>query len=98
MRITFRFRWIPFIAALIAVAIGVSLGNWQMRRADQKETIEKSLFSREAAPPVALVRKRDVAGQVVDSDRASAWFSFVDAVEDQRIGSICACCAWLAAA
>ena len=54
MRITFRFRWIPFIAALIAVAIGVSLGNWQMRRADQKETIEKSLFSREAAPPVVL--------------------------------------------
>jgi surfeit locus 1 family protein len=54
MRITFRFRWIPFIAAMTAVAIGVSLGNWQMRRADQKEAIESKLSAREAAPPVVL--------------------------------------------
>jgi surfeit locus 1 family protein len=54
MRITFRFRWIPFIAAIIAAAIGVSLGNWQMRRADHKETIENKLSVREAATPVML--------------------------------------------
>ena len=54
MRITFRFRWIPFIAAIIAVAIGVSLGNWQMRRADHKEAIERKLSARETAAPVVL--------------------------------------------
>lgn len=54
MRITFRFRWIPFIAALIAVAIGVSLGNWQMRRAAQKEAIENRISARETAAPVVL--------------------------------------------
>ena len=54
MRITFRFRWVPFIAAIIAVAIGVSLGNWQMRRATQKEAIENKLSARETAPPIVL--------------------------------------------
>lgn len=54
MRITFRFRWIPFIAAMIAVAIGVSLGNWQMRRADHKQAIESKLSARETALPVML--------------------------------------------
>jgi len=54
MRITFRFRWIPFIAAVAAVAIGVSLGSWQLQRASQKKAIETSLFSRQAAPPIVL--------------------------------------------
>lgn len=54
MRIRFRFRWIPFIAAVITVAIGISLGNWQMRRAAQKEAIEHRLSAREQAPPVVL--------------------------------------------
>jgi surfeit locus 1 family protein len=54
MRISFRFRWIPFIAAIIAVAIGVSLGNWQMRRANQKEAIENKMSARETASPVVL--------------------------------------------
>lgn len=54
MRFTFRFRWIPFIAMIIVVAIGMSLGNWQMRRADQKQAIENRISVREAAPPVML--------------------------------------------
>ncbi|MDB5762958.1 MAG: SURF1-like protein [Herminiimonas sp.] len=54
MPIRFRFRWVPFIAAAVAVAIGVSLGQWQMRRAAQKEAIETKLTAREIAPPVPL--------------------------------------------
>lgn len=54
MRFTFRFRWIPFIAAAIAVAIGISLGQWQMRRAAEKEAIELRLSVRESAPPMVL--------------------------------------------
>ncbi|MGV3741715.1 MAG: SURF1 family protein [Burkholderiaceae bacterium] len=54
MPIRFHFRWIPFIAALIAAIIGVSLGNWQMRRAEYKEGIEHKLSERESAPPVVL--------------------------------------------
>ncbi len=34
--------------------IGVSLGNWQMRRADYKEGIENKLSERQSAPPVSL--------------------------------------------
>jgi surfeit locus 1 family protein len=54
MRITFRFRWIPFIAAMIAVAIGLSLGNWQMRRATQKAEIEDKMSLRGAVEPLRL--------------------------------------------
>ncbi len=54
MRITFRFRSIPFIAAIIVIAIGVLLGNWQMRRAAQKEAIENKLSVRADAPPIEL--------------------------------------------
>lgn len=54
MPFIFRFRRIPFIAAAVAVAIGVSLGQWQMRRAAEKQAIELKLSTREAAPPVVL--------------------------------------------
>jgi surfeit locus 1 family protein len=54
MPISFRFRLIPFIAAAIAVAIGVSLGQWQTRRAAEKEAIEAKLTERQSLPPLAL--------------------------------------------
>lgn len=54
MPIRFRFSWIPFIAAMIAVAIGVALGNWQTRRALEKEAIEASLQARDAQPAIRL--------------------------------------------
>jgi surfeit locus 1 family protein len=44
----------PFIAALLAVALGVSLGQWQMRRAAQKEAIEIKFAERAKAPPLVL--------------------------------------------
>ncbi|MES2537773.1 MAG: SURF1 family protein [Pseudomonadota bacterium] len=54
MPITFRFRWIPFIATLVVVAIGVSLGQWQTRRAAEKQAIETRLIARENAAPIRL--------------------------------------------
>jgi len=54
MRTKFRFRWIPFLAAMVAAAIGVSLGQWQTRRAAEKESIETKLTVRETAEPIQL--------------------------------------------
>lgn len=54
MPIRFRFRWIPFVATLVAVALGVSLGQWQIGRAAEKRAIEAKLTAREAAAPVTL--------------------------------------------
>lgn len=53
----FRFRWIPFVAALLAAAVGISLGQWQSRRAAEKEAIEAKQSSRESASPVAMGSK-----------------------------------------
>ncbi len=36
MPITFRFRLAPFIATVLLVALGISLGQWQDRRAEYK--------------------------------------------------------------
>ncbi|TCS37030.1 cytochrome oxidase assembly protein ShyY1 [Paucimonas lemoignei] len=54
MPFRFRFSWIPFIAAVIAVAIGIALGNWQSRRALEKEAIEASLQARAKQPTIEL--------------------------------------------
>jgi surfeit locus 1 family protein len=54
MRITFRFRLIPFIAAAIAVAIGLSLAQWQTRRATEKIELAEKLQARQSAPAIRL--------------------------------------------
>lgn len=54
MRITFQFRLIPFVAAAILVAIGLSLGQWQTRRAAEKIAIEEKLQARQSAPALQL--------------------------------------------
>lgn len=54
MRISFRFRVIPFIAAAIAVAIGLSLGQWQTRRATEKTELAEKLQERQSAPAIRL--------------------------------------------
>jgi surfeit locus 1 family protein len=54
MRIMFRFRWVPFVAAIAVAAAGTSLGQWQTRRALEKESIAVKLTQREAAPPLDL--------------------------------------------
>jgi len=54
MRITFRFRLIPFVAAAIAVAIGLSLAQWQTRRATEKIELAEKLQARQSAPAIRL--------------------------------------------
>jgi surfeit locus 1 family protein len=54
MRFSFRFRLLPFIAMLVVAAIGISLGQWQLRRAAEKEAIEQRINQREKAPPLRL--------------------------------------------
>jgi surfeit locus 1 family protein len=54
MRISFQFRLIPFIATVLLVALGVSLGNWQERRADQKIALQHKLAERAAQAPLVI--------------------------------------------
>jgi cytochrome oxidase assembly protein ShyY1 len=61
MRITFHpslrpfhFRLIPFIATVLLVALGVSLGQWQDRRASAKLALQAQLTERAAAGPLVV--------------------------------------------
>jgi cytochrome oxidase assembly protein ShyY1 len=54
MPFAFRFRPIPFIAALVLALLGILLGNWQAGRAAQKLAVQEQLTARAAEPPVAL--------------------------------------------
>lgn len=54
MPIRFRFSWVPFIATALLVATGIALGNWQTRRAQEKEAIEAALQAQAAQPVIAL--------------------------------------------
>lgn len=54
MPLSFRFRFIPFVAAVLVAAVGISLGHWQTRRATEKEEIELRMLGRERATPIVL--------------------------------------------
>lgn len=54
MRISFRFRPVPFVATVLLVALGVSLGNWQERRAAEKIALQQKLAGRGAGAPLVL--------------------------------------------
>ncbi|CAN5339101.1 SURF1 family protein [soil metagenome] len=54
MPIRFQFRAIPFVATLVAMAIGISLGQWQSWRAAEKESIELKLRERGTAAPIVV--------------------------------------------
>lgn len=54
MRLVFHFRWIPFVAAVSAVVLGLALGNWQERRAEEKQAIEKAMLAQDAEPALML--------------------------------------------
>ena len=54
MRFAFRFRPIPFIAALIVAIIGILLGNWQQGRAAYKTELQMQQRERGAQAPVEL--------------------------------------------
>lgn len=50
----FRFKLIPFVATVLVVALGVQLGNWQSRRAEQKIALQAKMAEGAQAAPVAL--------------------------------------------
>lgn len=76
MPLSFRFRWVPFIAALTVAAIGLMLGNWQTRRAHEKEVIEAKLIERARAPAVVIGATPKDPGEM-EYRRVSATGSFV---------------------
>lgn len=52
MRLSFRFRWVPFIAAVLLAALGISLGNWQSRRAEFKLELQQQIAERGGEAPL----------------------------------------------
>lgn len=83
MRLAFRFRTIPFVATVLLVALGIALGNWQMRRADEKLAIAARMAQQGAAPPVQLSgaaaeRDFDYRRVRVTGEWVAAWPLFLD--------------------
>jgi surfeit locus 1 family protein len=76
MRIGFRFRAIPFVATVLLVALGVSLGQWQDRRAAQKIALQDKLSARSAGAPLQLGAQPLDAG-AVEFSKVSATGQFV---------------------
>lgn len=76
MRISFRFKLIPFIATVLLVALGVSLGNWQERRATQKLALQARLADGNAAAPLTLDGK-PMAAEAVEFRRVAMRGEFV---------------------
>lgn len=80
----FRFRLIPFIAALVAAAVGIALGQWQTGRAHDKEAIEASMNARESEPPLRLGEQalpaRDIEFRriVVEGQFVPQWALYLD--------------------
>ena len=67
----FLSRWLPTVAALAAFALAVSLGNWQMRRAEEKAAAQRLLDAAQASGPVrldgaALADPRKLSGMRVE--------------------------------
>ena len=54
IRLQFRFRWIPFVAMLLLVTLGLSLAQWQQRRAEEKIARAARLQAGNLAAPLAL--------------------------------------------
>lgn len=50
----YRFRLIPSIATVLVVALGISLGNWQTRRAAEKLAMQAQLDERGRGEPLAI--------------------------------------------
>jgi surfeit locus 1 family protein len=78
MRIRFRFALVPFIATVLLVALGISLGNWQERRAAQKIALQAKLAERAKAPPIAI-GAAPLAPDAVEFRRVSVTGEFVPA-------------------
>jgi surfeit locus 1 family protein len=54
MRLHFRLRWIPLIVTLVVAGLGIALGNWQTRRAEEKIAIAEAINSRSQLDPLPV--------------------------------------------
>lgn len=84
MRLSFRFRPVPFVATMLVVAIGIALGNWQQRRAAEKEAFAQQQASYAEMQPLdasALARNAppEVLRRIVaDGEFIAGWPLYVD--------------------
>ena len=60
MRLPFSFRWTPFIATIVVMAIGIALGNWQTHRAAEKVAIEQAMQTRSSEAALSLDDKNPI--------------------------------------
>jgi surfeit locus 1 family protein len=62
--------WVVTVAALLTVALTFSLGQWQLRRAAQKQALQASLDQKKELPPLtnsALLQSQDpIPAELVD--------------------------------
>jgi hypothetical protein len=49
-----RVRWIPTLAAILVIAAGLALGNWQLNRAAEKYALQSELENRLRLPSLDL--------------------------------------------
>src|SRR5580765_802583 len=86
MPIRCRVRWVPLAATLIVAVIGVSLGQWQSRRGDQKRAIQSRMSERWGAPVIDLVgaavqldiEQGEYRHVRVKGEFVSSWTSYLD--------------------
>jgi surfeit locus 1 family protein len=70
-----RVALVPTLAALVVLSVTVSLGNWQMRRADEKALAQAQRDAALAADPVAVAANR-MPPEAVDGRRVSLTGTF----------------------
>lgn len=49
-----RARWVPLAAALLAAALGVALGVWQLSRAHEKQALQQRYEALARDPPISV--------------------------------------------
>jgi surfeit locus 1 family protein len=76
MRYRFRFRAIPLLATVLVVALGISLGKWQDRRAAGKIALQARLVERGRAPPL-VITARPMAAEAAEYRKVSVTGEFV---------------------
>src|SRR5471032_919465 len=81
MRIRFHFRWIPFVVMLLLVALGISLAQWQQRRAEEKLARAAKLETGNLAAPLLLTAALlpPAEAQAIEFRRVSVTGHFVPA-------------------
>ncbi|GLU32878.1 SURF1 family protein [Trinickia caryophylli] len=71
-----KFRLVPALLILVAMAITIRLGFWQRDRAHQKEAIEARIEQFEHAPP-QTVTKAPIAAGAIEYHRVRAYGRFM---------------------